>query len=176
MGLFELLPGQIENRCWVFALHCAAHRKHQAVLAVTERVRRRLISPEIPRLLDHLITACHASSQPATRHHSLPRVDRSPDLPRRRPTRHELTGSCRRPTTRLSREPAPVLRRNVQPTRGNATSSSGGCRPTLPWRLRPATPKSTLPSSDHRRKIRATLYGLSTRTKIMRRSHHDSWN
>ena len=109
-------------------------------------------------------------------HYSLPRVDRSPDLPRRRPTRHELTGSRRRPTTRLSREPAPVLRRNVQPKRGNATSSSGGCRPTLPWRLRPATPKSTLPSSDHRRKICATLYGLSTRTKIMRRSHHDSWN
>jgi len=66
MGLFELLPGQIENRCWVFALHCAAHRKHQAVLAVRERVRSRLISPEIPRLLDHLITACHASIAPQT--------------------------------------------------------------------------------------------------------------
>ena len=64
MGLFELLPSQIENRCWVFALHCAAHRKHQAVLAVTERVQSRLISPEIPRLLDHPIAACYVSVAP----------------------------------------------------------------------------------------------------------------
>ena len=159
MGLFELLPGQIENRCWIFALHCAAHRKHQAVLAVTERVRSRLISPEIPRHLDHLITACHASIAPQT---ATDKTRAHRQLPA---TNH-----------RLSREPAPVLRRNVQPTRGNATSSSGDCRPTLPWHLRPATPRSTLPSSEHRRKICETLYGLSTRTKIMRRSHHDSWN
>ena len=66
MCFFELLPGQIGNRCRVFAFHCRAHHIHQDVPAATECVRSLLISPEIPRLLDHLITACHASIAPQT--------------------------------------------------------------------------------------------------------------
>ena len=64
MCFFELLPGQIGNRCRVFAFHCRAHHIHQDVLAATECVRTLLISPEIPRLLDHPIAACYVSVAP----------------------------------------------------------------------------------------------------------------